>query len=261
MTDNIINTYPNVSIITVTFNSGATLKDTIASVIKQTYSNIEYIIIDGASKDNTIEVIKRYAASYPINWISEPDQGIYDAMNKGIKMATGDYVGILNADDTFYENQTIEKVVDFLRSDSMDACIGNVVQHRKDGKIIRTYSSKNWTPEKLKIGFMPPHPSIFFKRELFKRYGDYALGYAIASDYELIIRYFLKNKISYGYSGIITTRMSIGGVSSSGFSSYKKITSEVDKAFQDNNIPHSHFKVKYRIVWKIMGYIKGLLKI
>lgn len=243
-----------ISIITVCYNSSATIEDTLKSVESQTYNDIEYIIIDGNSKDNTLDVVSKYK-HIVTQLVSESDKGLYDAMNKGVELATGDYVGILNSDDTFYEPETIVKVADFLAINPLDACIGDIVQHR-NGNIIRKYSSKNWIPEKLKVGFMPPHPSIFFKRELFKKFGLYQLGYKIAADYELIIRYFLKFGISYKYSGIITTSMAVGGESSSGMSSYKKITEEVDKGFKSNDIAYSPFKVKYRFVWKILGYLK-----
>lgn len=243
-----------ISIITVCYNSSTTIEDTLKSVESQTYNDIEYIIIDGNSRDNTLEIVSKYK-HIVTQLVSESDKGLYDAMNKGIALATGEYIGILNSDDTFYEADTIAKVATFLGQNPFDACIGDIVQHRK-GKIIRKYSSKNWSPEKLKIGFMPPHPSIFFKRDLFVKYGAYQLGYKIAADYELIIRYFLKHNISYKYSGIITTSMAVGGESSSGISSYKKITEEVDKGFKDNQIEYSPFKVKYRFVWKILGYLK-----
>lgn len=244
-----------ISVITVCYNSAATIEDTIKSVMEQTYDDIEYIIVDGNSKDATIKIIKKYenVISY---WVSEPDQGLYDAINKGIKRATGEYVGIINSDDTFYENDTVEKIVKFLdEHPNVDAIIGDIVQH-KNKKVIRKYSSSKWSPGKLKIGFMPPHPSMFIKTSLFSKYGDYKNGYKIAADYELIIRYFLKHNITYRYSGITTTSMSVGGASSSGISSYRTITEEVGKAFKDNNIKYSPFKVKYRFVWKIFGLLK-----
>jgi glycosyltransferase involved in cell wall biosynthesis len=243
-----------ISIITVCYNSEATIEETIKSVQAQTYKNFEYIIIDGNSKDSTTDIIRSYP-DVVSEFISEPDAGLYDAMNKGITKAKGDYIGILNSDDTFFEPETIEKVAKFLQETDVDACTGDIIQHN-NGKLVRKYSSKNWQPDKLKIGFMPPHPSLFFKAELFKKFGVYTLGYKIASDYELIIRYFLKHEILWKYSGITTTSMSVGGASSSGISSYRIITKEVDKAFKDNNIKYSPFKVKYRFVWKIFGFLK-----
>jgi glycosyltransferase involved in cell wall biosynthesis len=244
-----------ISIITVCYNSATTIEKTILSVTNQTYKNIEYIIVDGNSKDSTIEIIKRNEDKIS-KWISEPDKGLYEAMNKGIKMATGDIVGILNSDDTFNSNTVVEEIVDFHKRNNIEASVGNIIQHKENGKIVRLYSSKKWNPEKLKIGFMPPHPSIFFKRELFEKYGNYFLGFKIGADYELITRFFLKNKIIWKYSGITTTSMLVGGLSSSGAQSYKLITKEIQKALALNGIPFSPFKIKMRFFWKIIGFLK-----
>lgn len=246
-----------ISIITVCFNSEATIENTIRSVASQTYKEIEYIIVDGNSTDKTVEIIKKYENTVVTKWISEKDSGLYDAMNKGIKMATGDYIGILNSDDVFYETTTIEQVASFIeKNKGIDAITGNIVQHNGK-KIVRKYSSKSWVPNRLKIGFMPPHPSIFIKRSLFDKFGFYTLGYRIAADYELIIRFFLKNKISYLYSGITTTTMLVGGASSSGLQSYKIITEEVRRGFNENNLNYYPILVKYRIIWKILSFLKS----
>ena len=244
-----------ISIITVCYNSAATLEKTILSVAGQTYKNIEYIIVDGLSKDRTVSVIQKHHDKIAC-WISESDKGLYDAMNKGIAMATGDLIGILNSDDTFYSENVIAAVAAFHTKNNTDASVGTIVQHREEGKVIRTYSSKLWNPKKLKIGFMPPHPSIFFKKELFDKYGVYDLGFKIGADFELITRFFLKNKISWKYSGITTTAMLVGGLSSSGASSYKLITKEIQKALTMNGIEFLPFKIKIRFIWKIVGFIK-----
>jgi glycosyltransferase involved in cell wall biosynthesis len=244
-----------ISIITVCYNSAATLEKTILSVAEQTYDTIEYIIVDGSSNDKTHDVIKKHEDKIS-KWISEPDKGLYDAMNKGISMASGDLIGILNSDDTFNSDMVVEQIASFHLQNTIDASIGNIVQHQESGKIIRLYSSKYWNPEKLTIGFMPPHPSIFFKRELFNKFGNYDLGFKIGADYELITRFFLKNKISWKYSGITTTAMLIGGLSSSGTSSYKLITKEIQKALTMNGIVFSLLKIKMRFFWKIVGFLK-----
>lgn len=244
-----------ITIITVCYNSAATLETSIQSIAAQTYKNIEYIVIDGYSKDATVALIKKHEAVIT-KWISEPDNGLYDAMNKGIAMATGDLIGILNSDDTFYNNTALEEVAKFHSNNKIDASVGNIVQHKDNGKIVRKYSSKNWYPEKLKIGFMPPHPSIFFKKELFHQYGGYNLGFKIGADYELITRFFLKEKISWNYSGITTTAMLVGGLSSSGTSSYALITKEIQKALGMNGISYSPFTIRMRWVWKIIGFLK-----
>lgn len=243
-----------ISIITVCYNSDKTIEDTLKSVVSQTYKDIEYIVIDGGSKDKTLDIINQYKIHIDF-WVSEPDKGLYDAINKGIQKATGDFVGIINSDDVFYENDTIEKIAKYITENpDLDAVTGDIIQH-KNNRIIRKYSSEDWTPEKLKIGFMPPHPSIFIKTNLFQQFGYYREDYKIGADYELIVRYFLKNKISYKYSGIITTSMAVGGASSSGLKSYKMITKEIKKAFQHNDIKYNSLKVKFRFLWKILGYI------
>jgi len=173
-------------------------------------------------------------------------------MNKGIELATGDLVGILNSDDTFYNNNVLKKLANFHKQNQIDASIGNIIQYNKNGKIVRNYSSKNWQPNKLKIGFMPPHPSIFFKRVLFKKLGNYKLDYMIGADYELITRFFLNNKIKWKYSGITTTSMLIGGLSSSGYKSYRLISKEIMKALIRNGIAFSPLKVRLRGFFKII---------
>jgi glycosyltransferase involved in cell wall biosynthesis len=244
-----------ITIITVCYNSATTIEKTIQSVANQTYKDIEYIIVDGNSKDETLDRIKKHEKTIT-QWISEPDKGLYDAMNKGIAMATGDIIGILNSDDTFHSNTVLEEIAHFHANNSIDASVGNIVQHKADGKVVRLYSAKYWNPEKLKIGFMPPHPSIFFRKELFKKFGNYKLGFIIGADYELITRFFLKEKISWSYSGITTTAMLVGGLSSSGTASYHLITEEIKKALAMNGIVFLAFKIKMRWVWKIIGFLK-----
>jgi len=244
-----------ISIITVCFNSETTIEYTLKSVAAQTYKNIEYIIVDGNSTDHTNEIINKYP-SIISKVISEPDKGLYDAMNKGIALATGDIIGILNSDDTFYNNTVLEEVAKFHTINNIDASVGNIVQHNKEGKIKRLYSAKKWNPEKLKIGFMPPHPGIFFKRDLFNKYGKYHLDFTIGADYELITRFFLKNNITWKYSGITTTAMLVGGLSSSGYKSYRLISKEIAKALQRNEIKYSSLKVNLRGLWKVLGLFR-----
>ena len=187
-----------ISIITVCYNSAKTIEKTFQSVKTQTYTNIEYIVVDGLSSDSTLNIIENNKEIIS-KYISESDKGLYDALNKGIQFATGDLIGILNSDDIFTDDTVLENVVKFHSENNVEASVGNITQFNEEGKTVRKYSSKNWNPEKLKIGFMPPHPSIFFKRELFKRLGLYDLTFKIGADYELIIRYFLENKITYKF--------------------------------------------------------------
>jgi glycosyltransferase involved in cell wall biosynthesis len=172
-------------------------------------------------------------------------------MNKGIAHSTGDLIGILNSDDIFYSCQVLEKIANFHLNHSVDASIGDIVQLRKNGKVFRTYSSATWTVDKLRYGYMPPHPSIFVKREIFKRFGVYSLDFEIASDFELLVRLFYVNKISWKYSNLITTSMQLGGLSSSGFVSYKIITAEMRKALLNNRVRFSSFFIYLRFLGKI----------
>ena len=243
-----------ISIITVCYNSAKTIEKTFQSVQGQTYNNIEYIVIDGKSKDGTVDIMNDYK-SIITKYISEPDKGLYDAMNRGIELATGDLVGILNSDDVFTDHTILEKVARFHTENDIEASVGNVLQINEAGKTIRKYSAKNWNPEKLKIGFMPAHPAIFFNRNLFEKYGKYHLDFTIAADYELIIRLFLKHKISWEFSNITTTSMLVGGLSSSGTGSYRLISKEIKKALTRNNMNFSYVKVQLRGFWKLIGFL------
>ncbi len=244
-----------ISVITVCFNSESTIEKTILSIFNQTHTNIEYIVIDGDSADNTLSILKNNKDKIDV-LISEPDQGLYDAMNKGIAMAKGDLIGVLNSDDTFYSNTVLEEIDSFHSQNNIEASIGNIMQFKKNGNVVRNYSSKYWNPTKLKIGFMPPHPSIFFKRDLFNQYGNYDISFKIGADYELITRFFLKNNIRWKYSGITTTSMLVGGLSSSGASSYKLISNEIKKALKMNGVSFSPLKINIRFFWKLVGFLK-----
>ena len=244
-----------ISIITVCYNSAKTIEKTFQSVQSQTYNNIEYIVIDNKSKDGTLDIMNDYK-SIITKYISEPDKGLYDAMNRGIELATGDLVGILNSDDIFTDHTILEKIARFHTENDIEASVGNILQVNQEGKTIRKYSAKNWNPEKLKIGFMPPHPAIFFNRNLYEKYGQYHIDFTIAADYELITRFFLKHKISWKFSDITTTHMLIGGISSSGVGTYQLISKEIKKALIRNNIKFSYVKVQLRGFWKITEFLK-----
>ncbi|WP_298780301.1 glycosyltransferase family 2 protein [uncultured Polaribacter sp.] len=243
-----------ISIITVCYNSAKSIEKTFKSVQCQTYKNIEYIVVDGGSSDTTLDIIENNKDIISKH-ISEPDKGLYDAMNKGIQLATGDIVGILNSDDIFTDKNVLQNIAKFHLQNNVDASVGNIIQFNEEGKTVRKYSAKNWNPEKLKIGFMPAHPAIFFKRTLFDKFGVYHLDFTIGADYELITRFFLKNKIPWKFSNITTTSMLIGGLSSSGVSSYQLISKEIKKALSRNNIKFSYLKVQLRGFWKVIGFL------
>jgi len=241
-----------ISIITVTYNSIKTLEETLNSVKYQTYPNIEHIIIDGASTDGSYELCKLYP--HICYLVSEKDSGMYDALNKGIRVATGDVIGLLNSDDTFTNNKIIEQIaIEFYNNSAIDAIIGDVNFVSKN-KIIRHYSSSGWTPSKFKFGIMPPHPSFYCKKELFNKYDLYNTTFKIAGDFELLLRYFLINKINFKYLPILMVDMKIGGLSTNGIRSNIVINKEIVKAFNLNSIKTNYFYLLYRYISKLKQF-------
>lgn len=206
-----------VSIITTSYNSGNTLEDTIKSVLNQRYSDIEYIIVDGKSSDNTLEVVKKYESMFKgrLRWVSESDKGIYDAMNKGIRMATGDVVGILNSDDYFTSYDVVDKFVGLFDDPELDAVYGDVhfIHDGNPEKCVRYYSSKRFAPRWLRFGFMPAHPSFYCRRRVFDKAGLYKTDYDIGSDFEMMVRLFKVNKIKANYVPMDFVTMRTGGAS------------------------------------------------
>ena len=230
-----------ISIITVAYNSASTITDTFDSVLSQTYKDIEYIVVDGASKDSTVDLIRAYEPRFEgrMKWVSEPDKGLYDAMNKGIDMATGDVVGILNSDDLFSSVDVVEKISQELSTNpSIDCIYGDVhfVNPNDLLKVIRYYSSKKFRPEKFRFGFMPAHPSCYIKKKCFEKYGLYKMGYKIAADYELLIRFLYKNKINTKYVSLDIVKMRVGGVSTESLKSRYILNKEIVKACKENGI-------------------------
>ncbi len=245
-----------VSIITVCFNSEKTIERTINSVLSQSYSNIEYIIVDGDSKDSTIQIIEKYKNSIQ-KFVSEKDEGIYDAINKGISLSTGDIVGILNSDDIFSSQNIISDVVKiFIEQPHLDSIIGNIAFINDKEKIVRVYNSKSWRPDRFEYGFMPPHPSFYCKRELFHKYGGYKKDYKIAADYELLIRFLKTHQISYFQFNIIMVYMNLGGVSTKGLKSTILLNNEVKRACEENGLNTNYLKLYSKYFLKILEFIK-----
>jgi glycosyltransferase involved in cell wall biosynthesis len=213
-----------VSIITVVYNGKNTIEDCIKSVAGQTYPNIEHIIIDGGSTDGTVEVIKRYKDKFSY-WVSEPDNGIYDAMNKGIKAATGDIIGILNSDDMYADNSVIESVVRTITENNVDSCYGDLVYVDRDdtAKIKRQWKAGKYKKERFKTGWMPPHPAFFVKKEMYKRYGYLNLNFPLAADYELMLRFLYKHEVSAAYIPKVLVKMRAGGTSKPGLYTVRAI--------------------------------------
>ncbi|MDP4207561.1 MAG: glycosyltransferase family 2 protein [Bacteroidota bacterium] len=229
-----------ISVVTVSFNSYSTIKDTIASVLNQSYSDIEYIIVDGASKDGTVNVIKEYEPKFSgrMRWISETDNGLYDAMNKGIQMATGDIVGIINSDDFYHKNDVISKITKTFSDDKVQAIFADVrfVNPENLDKTVRYYSSKHFSPNRFRFGFMPAHPTFFTYKKNFETFGYYQTDYKIAADYELLIRFLYTHKLNYKYLPLDMMKMRTGGTSTASFKSNVILNKEIVRACRENGI-------------------------
>ena len=227
-----------ISLITACFKSAGTLRTALDSVLEQKGVDLDYIVVDGGSDDGTVELLKEYEAKFAgrMRWISEKDRGMYDAINKGIKMATGDVVGILNADDMLESPDTLAHVAEcFDCEDHIDALYADIRFVKGDlNTTCRYYSAKHWKPWMFQWGKMPPHPSVYIRRELFEKFGLYKLGYDIAADYELLIRYLRVARIKSRYLNESIVRMRMGGKSTRGWRSNLKLNQEIVRANREN---------------------------
>ncbi|MFN0049601.1 MAG: glycosyltransferase family 2 protein [Cytophagales bacterium] len=223
-----------ISLITVCFNAGNTLENCILSVINQNYEQLEYIIIDGGSTDHTPQIISKYQ-SFISHSISEPDGGLYHAMNKGIALATGKIVGMLNADDYFAHNLVLSNISKAFAYHNSDALYADL-QYVKGDKIIRHWKSGNYDIKKWYFGWMPPHPTFYVKRDLYQKYGNFNLDFRLAADYELMLRFLLKNRVSVCYLPEVTIKMAVGGESNKSLSNRVNANLEDKKAWITNNL-------------------------
>lgn len=246
-----------ISIITVVWNNATTIKDAIDSVLNQTYKNIEFIVVDGASTDGTVEIIKSYGNQIS-KFVSEKDKGLYDAMNKGIKLATGDVVGILNSDDFYIDEFVIEKVINEFESKKVDSVYADLVFVKPENidKIVRYYDSSYFNPSKFAYGWMPAHPTFFVKKEVYEKYGVFKTDYKIAADYEILTRFLAKNKISYSYIKESIVKMRMGGASTSGLKSNYILNKEIIRACKENDIYTNWLMILSKYPKKILGLLK-----
>lgn len=220
-----------ISIITVSYNAAGTIRDTIDSVLRQSYDQVEYIIVDGASSDGTRDIVESYRDQLS-GYISEPDNGLYDAMNKGLNMATGDIIGILNADDFYEHDQVLSNVVAKMEDDQADALFADLVYVNDEDleKVVRYYPGKGFTPQKMLSGNMPPHPTFFLRKRFYDEYGDFDTSYEICADFDLMVRFFHKARGKYTYLPETIVRMRTGGNSTNGIQSTLTINKEMLKA-------------------------------
>ena len=201
-----------VSVITVCYNAVSTIESSIRSVMEQDYEDVEYLVIDGGSKDGTVDLIKQYLPHIH-HFISEPDRGIYDALNKGIAKASGDIIGVLHANDCFAGRNTLRIVADNFKEKQVDAVYGNLVFLNEKQQIVRKWLSKPCKRTLLELGWMPPHPALFIKKEVYNRFGNYRLDFGTAADYELILRFFYRHRIKTHHVDHVFIKMLTGGIS------------------------------------------------
>lgn len=244
-----------ISVITATYNSGRTIGDTLESVLRQTYSDVELIVVDGASRDDTMDVVRRYEPRFGgrMHWTSEPDRGIYDAMNKGIARATGDVIGILNSDDFYTSDTVLERVAEAMAGGDIDAVYGDI-HYVRDGDLrrcVRYYSSRPFRRWMMRLGFMPAHPSFYCRREVYERCGTFDTTYRVAADFENLLRLIYVNRIKTRYLPVDFVTMRTGGASTSGLSSHRQIMRDHLRALRSNGVWSCTPLLGLRYIYKI----------
>lgn len=245
-----------VSIITIAWNSAETIEDTIKSVLSQCYEDVEYIIVDGASKDATISIIDRYSDNIA-HVISEPDQGIYDAMNKGISLASGDVIGILNSDDFYADEKVISEVVQHFKRSGADGLYADLtyVDRNNTSKVVRYWRAGEYQDGAFLKGWMPPHPTFFVKRSCYEKWGSYSVELRSAADYELMLRFIHKYHISLVYLPRVITRMRVGGKSNVSLKNRLRANKEDRKAWKMNGLKPGVFTLIRKPLSKLSQFM------
>lgn len=244
-----------VSIITATFNSARTVKDTLQSVASQDYANIEHIIVDGLSSDETLSIVQRYPHVNRV--ISEKDKGIYDAMNKGVAAATGDVVAILNSDDVYVDKQVIVKIVKAFDDPDVDVVYADLQYVRADNlqKVTRTWKSGQFSKKKFYYGWMPPHPAFFVRKKVYDTIGYFNLALKSAADYEFMLRVLLKYDHHVRYVPEVIVKMRAGGISNATFQHRLRANREDREAWRMNNIRPYFFTIPFKPLRKVFQFI------
>nr|WP_256484283.1 glycosyltransferase family 2 protein [Mucilaginibacter flavidus] len=243
-----------ISLITVVYNAENTISDCITSVLGQLYSNVEYIVIDGGSTDKTLNIIHSYKNRIS-HFISEPDRGIYDAMNKGIELATGDVIGILNADDFFADNMVLVSIADAFNKNRTDIVYGDLEYLNEKGDVLRKWRSSSFRRRNFEYGWMPAHPTFYCRRELFGRFGVYSLRFGTAADYELMLRFLYAGKLTAVYLDKVLVKMRTGGKSNQSLTSRLKGLFHDFRAMRHNRIFLPIFTIIMKPMRKIRQYI------
>ena len=244
-----------ISIVTVCRNSAGTIADCMASVKAQTYGDLEHIIVDGDSKDRTLELIKEQSSGIS-QWISEPDSGIYDAMNKGISLATGEIIGFLNSDDIYADTDILSVVAGIFSENEIDACYGDLlyVSRNDTDKIIRNWKSCELDYQLFKKGWHPPHPTFFVKKSLYQKYGAFDTKYEIAADYALMLKLLYKHRIKAKYIKKVLVKMRTGGNSNASFGNVLRANFECYRAWKEYGLDISPLFILRKPLSKIFQY-------
>jgi len=247
-----------VSIVTAVRNGAAAIGATLESVASQTHADIEHLVIDGASTDATVAIVRREGRRVA-RLLSEPDRGVYDAFNKGLALATGDVVAYLNAGDTYLDEGVVARVVAAFAAHDVDAVFGDVliVAGADPTRVVRHYSSAHFTPGRLARGFMPAHPALFLRRELYQRLGGYDASYRIAGDFELCVRAFVHEHARFHYLARPLVRMPQGGLSTRGWRSNWIITQEMRRACLQNGVATSTPRLLLRFPVKLLEVLRA----
>ncbi|MCR5050208.1 MAG: glycosyltransferase [Paludibacteraceae bacterium] len=244
-----------ISIITITYNSAATLLRALDSVQCQTYTDIEHVLVDGASTDGTREIIEAYARKHQnVRWVSEKDGGIYNAINKGIRMATGDAIGFLHSDDRFYSPDSISHIVETFRQNDAQVVYADL-QYCKNGKVIRQWKSNDFHPYSLKFGWMPPHPTVYVRKEVYAQVGEYDEWFRIAADYDMILRIFTAG-FKTSYLPEVLVSMETGGASNRNTKARLSKTQEDYIVLKKNHIGAGYLTVACKQLRKIRQFIR-----
>jgi glycosyltransferase involved in cell wall biosynthesis len=245
----------NISIITACYNSSATVRDTLNSIAAQDYKQIEHIIVDGASTDDTLKIVDEFA--HVARVISEKDKGIYDAMNKGIALAKGDIIGILNSDDVYTGNDVISRVIKEFENKNTDAVYADLQYVRYDDleKVTRTWHSGNFSKRKFYFGWMPPHPTFFVRRHVYEKIGNFNCSLRSAADYEFMLRALLRNDFHACYIPKVLVKMRVGGMSNATLRHRLRANHEDREAWRINNITPYFFTIPFKPLRKVLQFI------
>jgi len=245
-----------ISVVTAVFNAAGTIEKTLLSVAQQTHQDVEHIVVDGASSDATLEVITRHRDKLT-RIVSEPDHGVYDAMNKGIKLASGDVIGFLNADDVYASKDVLSRVAGIMEQESLDALFGDVEFFRPEDPTgtVRRYRSSRFSPDQIALGWMPAHPALFLRRRVYESYGLFRTDYRIAGDFEYCARIFHGNTLVYRSLPETLVRMRTGGISTSGWRNTLLLNREVLRACRENGIDTNILKIFSKYPAKLLEFL------